>query len=284
MNGQAIAGVSIRGRTTTTSPRGWASLAVCAFLLLVPAAASAQRLGGVSGAVHGGGGSFGSSGGRSGGGRGHRYGSYGYATDSYRSPMRALPYPYVMGYPGVGVREDAIARDRRFEPPAVLGIVDASGGYVFDGIVHGQLSATLRFAQLLSLDLRYGAYFEQTVSSEVRAIGLGRLAAALSFVSDEVVQFRGGVAVQLYHDVVGVEVGYSGQLELDVFLVSPLVIRAELSAGALGQALFGEGRATLGIQIDRAELYLGYAAFGVVGAGASDVLHGPIGGVRVWIS
>ncbi|MFO0680487.1 MAG: hypothetical protein U0234_00475 [Sandaracinus sp.] len=270
-----------------TSRRGWASFAVCAFLLLAPAGASAQRLGGVSGAVHGGGGGgFGSSGGRRsggyGGGRGR--GGYGYADASFQSPMCALSYPYFMGYPGVGVRQDAIVRERRFEPPTALGIVDASAGYVFDGIVHGQLSATLRFAQLLSLDLRYGAYFEQTVSSEVRALGLGRLAVALSFVSDEVVQFRGGVAVQLYHDVAGVELGYSGQLELDVFPLAPLVIRAELSTGALGQALFGEGRASLGIQIDRGELYLGYRAFGVVGATAGDVLHGPIAGVRVWIS
>ena len=45
-----------------------------------------------------------------------------------------------------------------------------------------------------------------------------------------------------------------------------------------------DGRATLGVQIERGELYVGYQALAVDPDTAGIVLHGPIAGVRIWIS
>lgn len=265
---------------------------VLGLLFAAPRPASAQRLGAVSSAVHGGGGgSRGSSGGgyRSYGGGyrsyGSGYGGYGYGgVQVGASPWVPLYFPYAMGYTGVGVRQAAMAPGRTFEAPVVLGIVDASAGYVFDGVVRGQVSGRVSVAGAIDFELRYGAYFEQT-DDTIRALGLGRLALAIPFVQTEAVQLRGGIAGQLYHDVAGVELGYAGLLELDVYPVSPLVIRAEASVGALGQALMLDGRATLGFQIDRGELYVGYQVFAVDPfVSSTAVLHGPVAGVRVWIS
>lgn len=261
------------------------SVAVLAVLALAfaPAPASAQRLGGVSHAVHGGGGGFRSSGSTHHGSYGGGYGYRG-AGPQFTSPWIALQYPYAMGYLGPAVREAAIAPDRRFDEPVVLGIVDASAGYVFDGVVRGQVSGRLRVGHILELEGRYGAYFEQTRDA-IQALGLGRLAVLFGLVFTDVVQLRVGVLGMLYHDAVGVEGGFGATLELDVYPVEPLVLRAEAAFGQLGQAGMLDARATLGVQIDRGELYVGYQVF-AVDSFVTDpiVLHGPVAGLRVWIS
>lgn len=269
----------------------WLSPVMLALALLAtaPARAAAQRLGAVSSAVHGGGGGGGFH--ASGGGGGYRGSSYGYGARSYgyggvqaSAPWVPLYFPYYMGYAGVGVRRTAMQPDRTFDGPMVLGIVDASAGYVFDGVVRGQLSGRLRLMNTVDFEGRYGAYFEQTRDA-IRELGLGRLAVLFALVDEDVVQLRGGIAGQLYHDAVGIELGYEGVLELDAYPVEPLVLHAELGVGALGQAGMVEGRATVGMQIDRGEIYLGYQVFGVDPfATSAAVLHGPIAGVRVWIS
>jgi len=272
------------------------ALLVLSLLAIAPSVASAQRLGAVSAAVHGGGGGgfsgggggFRSSGGYSGyrGGYGHGYGYGGYGAYGgvQASPWVSLYFPYYAGYAGTMVRHDAMSAAHTFDGPSVVGVVDASAGYVFDGVVRGQVSGRIRITDLMDVEARYGAYFEQT-GDAVRELGIGRVAIAFPFVNEGVVQLRGGVAGQLYHDVHGVELGYAGLLELDAYPVEPLVIHAEASIGALGQAVFVDARATVGIQIDRGELYVGYQVFAVDPLLPGGVaLHGPVAGVRVWIS
>jgi len=256
---------------------------------LAPVHAEAQRLGAVSAAVHGGGGSHGGGsfggGGYRGGGRGYGYGNGGYGWSmGQRAPWVSLYYPYYFGYGGTMVRRDALTRDRTFDGPDVIGIVDASAGYVLDGVVRGQISARVRLANILDVEARYGAYFEMT-DDVIRELGLGRLAALFPVVSEGEVQMRAGVLGLVYHDAAGPELGYGGALELDVYPVSPLVIRAEASAGVVGQAVFVDARATVGMQIDRGELYVGWQVFAVnpFDPGGAT-LHGPVAGVRVWIS
>ncbi len=266
-----------------------APLLVLGLLSLAPAPALAQRLGAVSSAVHGGG-SRGSSGSSGSSGSGYRpsggYGGYGYAYGGAQVGVPWVPlfYPYYLGYAGVGLRQTAMQPDRAFTGPDVIGIVDASAGYVFDGVVRGQLSGRVRIAGILDIELRYAPYFEQT-HDVIHAIGLGRAAFAYALVADDAVQLRIGAAGQLYHDAAGIEVGLSGLLELDAYPIAPLVIHLEASAGSIGQASMLDGRATLGLQIERGEIYVGYQVFAVDPLGsAGTALHGPVAGVRVWIS
>lgn len=267
---------------------------VAALAILTPVRASAQRLGGVSSAVHGGGGGGGF---RSGGGgfrtsgsgygyRGYGYGAYGTRGGAQfsSSPRISLYYPYYLGYTGVGVQQDSIAADRTFEGPSVLGVIDASAGYVFDGVVRGQISGRVRVAGVLDVEGRYGAYFEQTADA-IHELGIGRLAIVFPFVREDVIELRGGIAGQIYHDAHGAELGYAGVLEADIYPTSPLVLHLEGSVGALGRAGFVDARASVGIQIERGELYVGYQVFAVDPfAAAGTALHGPIAGIRVWIS
>ncbi len=276
----------------------WLAPVVLVLALLAPATVSAQRLGAVSGAVHGGGGGGGFGGGGGGGyrGGGYRGGSYsrsygygyGYGAGvgqvGYVSPWVSLYYPYYLGYSGAYVRQDSMRAEHTFDGPAVIGIVDASAGYVFDGVVHGQLSGRIRFSDILDIEARYGAYFEQT-SDAIRELGIGRLSAAFNIVSEDAFQLRVGGAGLVYHDAAGAELGFAGLVEMDAYPVEPLVLRAEASVGSLGRAVFIDARATVGFQIDRGELYVGYQVF-TVDPGQIDgtTLHGPIAGVRVWIS
>jgi hypothetical protein len=256
---------------------------------LAPARVEAQRLGAVSSAVHGGGGGGGGYRGGGGGGGyrgGYRGYGYGYGGGGYvqTSPWVSLYYPYYFGYTGTIVRQDAIVQGRHFEGPPVIGIVDASAGYVFDGVVRGQVSGRVRITNVMDIEARYGAYFEFT-DAAVREIGLGRLAIAFPFVAEETVQIRAGIAGHLYHDVVGPALGYAALMEADIYPTSPLVIHLEGEMGMLGQAFFGDARATVGMQIDRGELYIGWQVFAVDPfTTSSAVLHGPVAGVRVWIS
>jgi hypothetical protein len=266
---------------------------------LAPAPASAQRLGSVSSAVHGGGGGGfrGGGGGGYGGyrgggyggyrGYGYGYGGYGYGGGGVQLGVSrvGLFYPYYMGYAGISVAQTSMQPGHTLTEPDAIGIVDASAGYVFDGVVRGQISGRVRVGNLVDFEARYGAYFEQT-DDRIQALGIGRLAFAVAFVNDDAVQLRGGLGGLLYHDAAGVELGYGGLLELDVYPVQPLVLRAEVMGGMLGQAGMLDARGTIGIQIDRGELYVGYQAFLVDSASpaGATVLHGPIAGVRVWIS
>ncbi len=266
-----------------------------ALVAFAPSGAEAQRLGGVSSAVHGGGGGgFHSSGGGGGfrggygsyGGYGRGYGGYGYGGGGQLalSPWVSLYFPYYMGYGGVGVRRDAMTPSRAFDGPDVIGIVDVSAGYVFDGVVRGQVSGRIRVAGVVDFEARYGAYFEQTADT-IREIGLGRISVAYALVAEDAVQLRIGVAGQLYHDARGAELGFAGLMQLDAYPVAPLVLHLEAAAGALGQASMVDARATVGLQIDRGELYIGYQVFAVNPLSpGGEALHGPILGMRVWLS
>ena len=192
-----------------------------------------------------------------------------------------LRFPYADGLPGVRVPISRLSPRER--TPLFVGVVDASAAHVIDGIVSGQLSARLRIGGIVGFEARYGAYFEQTAGA-LDALGIARLALDVTLVGTDGFEMRTGAAILVYHDEAGVEPGYAGSLEMDGYPVAPLVVHADTSFGQLGGAYFVDGRATLGAQIDRGEIYVGYQVL-VVGRGAqSDVLHGPIVGVRIWIS
>jgi len=238
---------------------------------LIASSAQAQHLAHVSGMVHGTSGGFGSS----------------FQTRTQpvvraaTSVHRRLPFPYALGYSGIRAIE--MGRERRIDCPVVVGILDASAGYVLDDIVRGQLSARLRIAGVIDVEGRYDAYFERT-GDAIHGIGLGRIGIGLTMLADDAFELRGGAALLVYQDVAGVEAGYAATAELDVYPIAPLVIRAEASGGQVGAPLFLDVRATLGFQLGRAELYVGYHALFLATETQSDTLQGPVGGLRIWIS
>jgi hypothetical protein len=279
------------------------ALALIALLSVTTLAAhaDAQRLGHVSGSVHGGGGfRTGGSFGRSFGGfrSGYGYQRYGYGYGGYGAVVGAapgvsdplaervqLPYPYALGYVGVRVERRAESPERPIPSPGFLGVLDVNAGWVPDGIVRGSIAARLSVPGTIDVELRYGAYLEQTTSS-IAAIGIGRLGLAFYLADTDVVQLRGSVGGLVYHDAAGLAVGADGLLELDLYPGEPITVSVEAGGGVLGGGLLLEGRASFGVQIDRGELYVGYQVLGIFpqNGTAGDVLHGPILGLRVWIS
>ena len=285
------------------------SLALTAFLAMTVCATSAeaQRLGRVSATVHGGGGGGGSSasfGASSGGYRSYGgYGGYGgYGSQRYGGyggyggggsvrvfdPLAErlqLPFPYAFGYSGVRIARRDESPDRPAGDHSVVGVIDVSAGWVPDDIVRGSLAARVAMPGVLDIELRYGAYFEQ-VPTGIAALGIGRLGLAFYLVDGDGVQLRGSVGGLLYHDAAGTELGVDGLLELDAYPGESIVVSIEAGAGVLGGGLMVDGRASVGFQLDRGELYLGYQVLGIYpqGGGPGDTLHGPMAGIRVWIS
>lgn len=251
--------------------RSCLALGIAAALWLAATTGHAQHLAHVSGMVHGTSGGFGSS-------------FQTRAQPVVRLPSaahRRLPFPYALGYSGIRAIE--LGRERRIDCPLVVGIVDASAGYVLHDIVRGQLSARLRIAGVIDVEARYDAYFERT-GAAIHGIGLARLGLGLTMLTDDAFELRAGAALLVYQDVVGIEAGYAATAELDVYPITPLVLRAEASGGQVGAPLFLDVRATLGLQLGRAELYVGYHALFLATETQSDTLQGPVGGIRIWIS
>jgi hypothetical protein len=64
----------------------------------------------------------------------------------------------------------------------------------------------------------------------------------------------------------------------DVFPIEPVVISASIDLGNLDNAFVIHGRGTIGWQIDRFELFVGYDFLRI---GAVN-LQGPLAGLRLW--
>ena len=80
----------------------------------------------------------------------------------------------------------------------------------------------------------------------------------------------------------GVSGGFDTGLSFQFFPIKPLNFAMDLHLGNLGRAFYLEGRATLGVNFNRAELFAGYRASLVQSRDISVLFHGPVAGLAVW--
>jgi hypothetical protein len=73
---------------------------------------------------------------------------------------------------------------------------------------------------------------------------------------------------------IGWNVTYGG----DLFLAKPFVLTTTIDFGQIEQASVFESRSTIGVLLNRVEVFTGYEFLKIGGT----KLHGLIGGLRVW--
>lgn len=91
-------------------------------------------------------------------------------------------------------------------------------------------------------------------------------------------QWRVGVGMSWMADDVDADFGWNATTSLDLFPRDPFVLSTEVEGGKLGSAGLFHFRTTGGIQLNRAEVYLGFDYLEVGGAETS----GLVSGLRFW--
>jgi hypothetical protein len=100
------------------------------------------------------------------------------------------------------------------------------------------------------------------------------------FAQSERVQFRSGLGFNWLSDEIDTDFGFNFTYGADFFPAEPWVVSAVIDWGRLGNASLFHGRVTVGVVLDRFEIYTGYDYYDVGGT----PLEGFIAGVGVWLN
>ncbi|MDQ3037552.1 MAG: hypothetical protein M3Y87_34475 [Myxococcota bacterium] len=147
----------------------------------------------------------------------------------------------------------------------------------------GTVAARVELPWSIDLFARYTAFIEPS-SAGFDSLVLGRVGVGLRAIDLPEAQLRIGVALRHFHDWLGSVFGIDGVLGLDVMIEEPVLLSAEASIGTVGSALVAQLRGTLGLRIDRVDVYAGWehvALQPLDGEGGGVDLGGPIVGVGV---
>ncbi len=190
------------------------------------------------------------------------------------------PYPYAWHGPGhlLAVDGDLL---RRVEPSQLRGLsgrVDVEGSSDFQGIdrVNGHL--------LLDTNVRFG--FQGDWSYLTERLGAGRrdemfltdLNVVYRLAQNDRAEVRAGVGARLSTDRQATHGGFNLTYGIDVFPRQPWVVSTVFDVGSLGSAAVFHGRATVGVLLQRWEVFTG---FDYLRIGSVD-FYGPVAGVRLW--
>jgi hypothetical protein len=177
-----------------------------------------------------------------------------------------LPYPYAEGNWGNSVallppRDSSIPPNARLLRDARWQLF-ADVGQDTDGLRRGTLGLSVDTNRLWGLDTRWTYWVEQLPSQQVDALWLGDANLRLLPLTLPNVQLAIGLGMRMLSGG-GNQVGTNGGVNLELYPVRPLVMRVEADVGNLGPAMFWESQGTLGVVLDRYELYAGAAHFQV---------------------
>ena len=107
---------------------------------------------------------------------------------------------------------------------------------------------------------------------------LGNVDATWRFAQNERVQMRVGAGLRVFSDDVDSEYGINLSYGGDFLLVEPIVLSSTIDYSHVGSANLFESRTTLGVMVNRVEIFTGYDFLRI---GTTNI-HGLIGGVRLW--
>lgn len=255
-------------------------VALASLALMIPSAASAQRLRRASEAVH-----TGSSDRRSESSSSEPRRSSSSPSSSglggfrWWRPRAFLPFPYAWGYAGYDVPQVDLARS----PRSVAVVASLDGGMALSSIGRGGVSLRV-LGSVLEFELRYTAYAEPSDGGTFW-VGLGRYRGAVALVDGPEARMRLFGALLHWIDDAGSEFGGEGGLGLDVFPGAPWVLSFDLSGGLVGRSAIVGLRGTFGYLVGPVELQLGWQHESVIPtvSGRSVDLSGPLAGVRLWL-
>ena len=181
---------------------------------------------------------------------------------------------------GPGVLRNGCDEPSHDEMSGLIGLSSESG-FMLQQVVPASVAVRFLLPKRLELSTRADWWFDVAEGSNDRA-WMNTTNLVYRFAQSQRVDLRTGAGLR-YYKLDDPRFGLDLLYGIDVYGRRPIVFRVELHAGILGDAGFGQARATLGGMIGRVELYAGYDhTYLSDGQGAGAKIGGPIAGVRAW--
>ena len=220
-------------------------------------------------------------------------GPYGALEPSERGRPVFEDYPYAHGSTGL-LRYREPARDEGTggeseneeddQPPpspsgkSVAGQVRAEGGYIFGGVYRAGFGARFMAPGRLELDVNVHGLVEPLADGAVDNTAFSNAHVSIRFAQNEQVQFRTGLGYQQYNGEMGAAPGIDLLYGFEAQLGAHLILGVSGNLGSAGHAFVGQVRGSLGVMIDRFEIYAGYDHISI----GTVPLGGPAAGIRAW--
>lgn len=154
-----------------------------------------------------------------------------------------------------------------------------SYAYDLDVVHHPGIEAKLDTSFRLGLQTSWTMLLEPMSTGRLDRLTLGTVDLAIRHVQHEHVQMHTGMGLRLMVDHGQATPGFDFFYSTDVFPVRPLVISTRVELGNLGSAFLVHARGHLGITFHGVEIFAGYDVWQI----GSVVMHGPTGGIRLWL-
>jgi hypothetical protein len=121
-------------------------------------------------------------------------------------------------------------------------------------------------------------YRRERLTSGVDQLWTGDVNVVYRFAQSERAQFYTGLGANWLSDQIGTEAGFNFTYGFDLFPIHPWVLSGSIDWGQLGKATLFHGRGTVGVMLDRFELFTGYDYYNLEGVR----LDGLIAGLQVY--
>jgi len=186
--------------------------------------------------------------------------------------------------PLVKYMEDPLAQYGGPDGPLSAGPRNWSGRIRFEYADELDDITRLGGSMLLSTTSRIGLdmemhHFEETLIGTVRdELWLGDFNVVYRFAQSERAQFRAGLGMNWLDDAIDTDTGFNFTYGVDVFPEKPWILSATIDWGTLGSAELFRFRTSVGLIIDRVEVYSGYEYLDI----DDCQINALMGGLRVW--
>jgi hypothetical protein len=176
---------------------------------------------------------------------------------------------------------DGFMMDENWTPAAPRtwsGRVWAEYGNDFDALDRWSGDALLESGSGWGVGGDWNTYTERLANGGHDRLSIGDVNVLLRFVETPQLQVRAGIGMNWLDDSRRTDFGLNGTLMADWYPRRPWVVSGELDGGWLGSSDTFHGSLSVGVMLNRVELFSGYDYRKI---GAAE-LQGPMFGVRVW--
>lgn len=195
----------------------------------------------------------------------------------YAVPQRDdifAPFPYSQDTPGIIVPIDRPHVDSYL----FSGRFAFEYGNDFDALDRFAGSALVEWRSGLGFDASGHVYREDLGAGEQDELSVGDVNLLWRMVQTERTQWRLGIGANWLADSIDAEAGLNFTLRADYFPARPFILSGEIDYGTIGSASMFHGRASVGVNIQQVEFFLGYDHRAI-----GDVeIAGPMLGVQLW--
>lgn len=197
--------------------------------------------------------------------------------DEYTSPATSFAgmfpaYPYSDGTSGCLAMTDAC------DAKPWSGRLEFDTQSDFDGLSRHGIGFFIEGSAGLGLDFDWGSYSESLPGGGHDELHLGEMNVMYRISETPYSLWRAGIGLNWLGDRYDTDYGVNFSLKADFMPCDPLVFSGEVDLGTIGDAEMLHGAATMGVMLNRCEIFGGYDYRRI-----GDVeLKGPTLGIRVW--